>query len=174
MSNMPISILMSKMIKCQRIFSNTKIGRWKTWNIEHECLSTLNVGVISAWQLVNLVNISKKLFLRGFILKPMKRVQVLLKNGKSVLPFNSLKPASLLKKRLWHRCFPVSFVIFLRTPFYRTPLVTVSVYVTIISCFERFQYFNFEISFWKTKTFFKKQEYHFLVGTAKIENELFP
>ena len=28
-----------------------------------------------------------------------------------------LRPATLLKKRLWHRCFPVSFVKFLRTPF---------------------------------------------------------
>ena len=25
--------------------------------------------------------------------------------------------AALLKKRLWHRCFPVNFVKFLRTPF---------------------------------------------------------
>ena len=29
----------------------------------------------------------------------------------------SLRPATLLKKRLWHRCFPVNFVKFLRTPF---------------------------------------------------------
>ena len=28
-----------------------------------------------------------------------------------------LKPATLLKKRLWHRCFPVNFAKFLRTPF---------------------------------------------------------
>ena len=28
----------------------------------------------------------------------------------------------LLKKRLLHRCFPVNFVKFLRTPFYRIPL----------------------------------------------------
>ena len=28
-----------------------------------------------------------------------------------------LRPAPLLKKRLWHRCFPVNFVKFLRTPF---------------------------------------------------------
>ena len=28
-----------------------------------------------------------------------------------------LKPATLLKKRLWHWCFPVNFVKFLRTPF---------------------------------------------------------
>ena len=29
-----------------------------------------------------------------------------------------LSPATLLKKRLWHRCFPVRFVKFLRTTFY--------------------------------------------------------
>ena len=28
-----------------------------------------------------------------------------------------LKPATLLKKRLWHRCFPVNFAKFLKTPF---------------------------------------------------------
>ena len=28
-----------------------------------------------------------------------------------------LRPATLLKKRLWHGCFPVNFVKFLRTPF---------------------------------------------------------
>ena len=33
------------------------------------------------------------------------------------------RPATLLKKRLWHMCFPVNFMKFLRTPFlYRTPL----------------------------------------------------
>ena len=29
-----------------------------------------------------------------------------------------LRLATLLKKRLWHRCFLVSFVKFLRTPFF--------------------------------------------------------
>ena len=29
----------------------------------------------------------------------------------------SLRPATLLKKKLWHRCFPVNFEKFLRTPF---------------------------------------------------------
>ena len=28
-----------------------------------------------------------------------------------------LRPSTLLKKRLWHRCFPISFAKFLRTPF---------------------------------------------------------
>ena len=32
-----------------------------------------------------------------------------------------LRPATLLKKRLWPRCFPVNFVKFLRNLFQRTP-----------------------------------------------------
>ena len=32
------------------------------------------------------------------------------------------EPATLLKKRLWHRCFPMNFAKFLRTLFHRTPL----------------------------------------------------
>ena len=28
----------------------------------------------------------------------------------------SMRPATLLKKRLWHRCIPVNFAKFLRTP----------------------------------------------------------
>ena len=33
-----------------------------------------------------------------------------------------LQVATLLKKRLWHRCFPVNFSKFLEHLFYRTPL----------------------------------------------------
>ena len=32
-------------------------------------------------------------------------------------PARGLRPATLLKKRLWYRCFPVNFVQFPRTPF---------------------------------------------------------
>ena len=35
------------------------------------------------------------------------------------LQASGLRSASLLKKRPWHRCFPVNFVKFLRTPFFR-------------------------------------------------------
>ena len=34
-----------------------------------------------------------------------------------------LRPATLLKKRFWHKCFPVNFVTFLRATLYRTPPV---------------------------------------------------
>ena len=32
-----------------------------------------------------------------------------------------LRPVTLLKKSLWHSCFPVNFAKFLRTLFHRTP-----------------------------------------------------
>ena len=39
--------------------------------------------------------------------------------------------ATLLKKRLWHRCFPVNFAKILKTPFLTEHLwTTVSVYQT--------------------------------------------
>ena len=34
----------------------------------------------------------------------------------------ALRPETLLKKRLWHRCFPMNFLKFLRTPFHRPRL----------------------------------------------------
>ena len=36
----------------------------------------------------------------------------------------SPRPATLLKKRLWHNCSPVNFAIFLRTPFFTEDLWT--------------------------------------------------
>ena len=34
-----------------------------------------------------------------------------------LIKLQNSRPATLLKKRLWHKCFPVNFVRFLRTPF---------------------------------------------------------
>ena len=42
-----------------------------------------------------------------------------------------LRPETLFKKRLWHRCFPVNFVKFLRTPFFTEHLWRLFLYVTI-------------------------------------------
>ena len=39
---------------------------------------------------------------------------------KDILCTNQAKPATILKKRFWHRCFPVNFVKFLNL-FKRTP-----------------------------------------------------
>ena len=52
-----------------------------------------------------------------------------------------LKPASLLKKRLWHRCFPANFAKFLRTPFFIEHLQRLFldlwqiVFMTVVNCF---------------------------------------
>ena len=48
---------------------------------------------------------------------------------------SGLRPATLLKKRLWHRCFAVNFAKFLRTPFLRNtygPLLNIILNVLII------------------------------------------
>ena len=44
-----------------------------------------------------------------------------------------LRPATLLKKKLWHRYFPVNFSIFLRTPFYGTPLAPMELLLTTLT-----------------------------------------
>ena len=56
--------------------------------------------------------------------------------------FAGLRPATLLKRRLWHTCFPVNFVKFLRTPIFiehiwwlRLHWGEVFVYETIFSKF---------------------------------------
>ena len=67
----------------------------------------------------------KNIFLRGFILKPTERAQVLLKYG--ARDFQNSRPF----KRL--ACF----------------------YVTISGNFERFQYFDFELDFLKIKNLFQ-------------------
>ena len=45
--------------------------------------------------------------------------------------FAGLRPATLLKKRLWHRCFPVNFAKFLRTPFSRNISGRLLLYIQI-------------------------------------------
>ena len=59
------------------------------------------------------------------ILKVMMKVKESKSQKDILLNKNFIKkelPATLLKKRLWHRCFPVNFTKFLRTPFHRTRL----------------------------------------------------
>ena len=52
-----------------------------------------------------------------------RHIEILLQHKHKDLPeslfnkFVGLRPASLLKKRLWRKCFPVNFTKFLRTPF---------------------------------------------------------
>ena len=58
-----------------------------------------------------------------------------------------LSPATLSKKRLWHRCFPVNFAKFLRTPFLtehpRWLLLTVAVSVSVSTLYFLLDIFSF-------------------------------
>ena len=46
-----------------------------------------------------------------------------------------LRPATLLKKRLWHRCFPVNFAKFLRTPFLQNTSGRLLLYFHVLAQF---------------------------------------
>ena len=60
--------------------------------------------------------------------------------GKCEFPRDAsgLRLATLFKKRLWHRCFPVNFVKFLRTPFYEhlwwLLFPRLSLYILLLPC----------------------------------------
>ena len=56
---------------------------------------------------------SRKYFLRNFAKFTEKHLRQSLFFSKVA----GLRPATLLKKRLWHRCFPINFAKFPRTPF---------------------------------------------------------
>ena len=63
-----------------------------------------------------------------------------------------LRPATLLKKRLWHRCFPVKFWTFLRTPFLQsTSGRLLLLMVPLIN--RKALYRNDSYFWWKTKLY---------------------
>ena len=45
----------------------------------------------------------------------------------------AIRPAILLKRRLWHRCFPVNFARFVRTPFFREQFWWLLLYIPKIN-----------------------------------------
>ena len=52
----------------------------------------------------------------------LSQVEPILEPTTPTTPTSGMRPATLLKKRAWHRCFPVNFVKFLRTPFFKEHL----------------------------------------------------
>ena len=68
-----------------------------------------------------------------------------------------LRPGTLSKKRLWHRCFPANFSKFLRTPFLQnTSGVTAFLYTGLMTV--HMKYFGY----------FEKNEKHIIPYTALI------
>ena len=113
---MPAGMYMSKVNKrntrtrceiCSKLIIKTKERRH--WHI----------GVVLVSLLLTLKRSSRQevFYEKGVLRKFAKhrktpvRVSFLIK-----LQASGLRPAALLKKRLWHRCFPVNFVKFLGTP----------------------------------------------------------
>ena len=60
----------------------------------------------------------KKSFLRNFAKFTGKQLSQSFFFNK----FAGLRSATLLKKKFWHRCFPVNFAKFIRTPFFKKHL----------------------------------------------------
>ena len=78
----------------------------------------------------------RRFYLRKVVLRNIGKFTG--KHMRQSLFFNKisgLKFATLLKKRLWHRCLPVNFAKFLRTPFLQNTCgrMLLSVDVTLIT-----------------------------------------
>ena len=61
----------------------------------------------------NICSITLLLFKEAVVRRCFYKKSVL----RNFTKFTGLRPTTLVKKKLWHRCFPVNFVKFLRTPF---------------------------------------------------------
>ena len=97
------------------------LGNFKSWNV----LTTgfkLGDSLYFSWmQLINAIPRSSRVevFCKQSVLRNF--ASFIGKHLCQSLFFNKVaarRPTTLLKKRLWHRCFPVNFVKFLRTPFF--------------------------------------------------------
>ena len=84
------------------------------WNVEVSMKLyslTQHVHYLSFWYEVFLFSWWKHFFYFDVIWTFVKCLLHVLRNDR-----RGLRPATLLKKRHWHRCFPVNFVKFLRKP----------------------------------------------------------
>ena len=96
----------------------------------------------------------KKVFLENFTKFTGKHLCQILFFNKVV----SLRPATLLQKRLWHRCFPLNFAKFLRLFFYSTPLVAASKSINLVKFWIMFLISDFLI--------FLKSEFCLLISSS--------
>ena len=66
---------------------------------------------------------------------------------------SALRPATLLKKRLWNRCFPGNFVRFLRTTFFQNTAGRLLLIKLKVFCFVSF-FVSIVFNWWETRRFF--------------------
>ena len=84
-----------------------------------------------------------------------------------------LRPATLLKKRLWHRCFPVNFEKSLRTPFYTEHLWWLLLTIAVREIYYATLKYNTYIFFGPPLPKTKKKNYTFwtkLYNNLSLEN----
>ena len=106
-------------------FANLSVKMTALLSKKITCFSS----ILQEWSFLLLTKIMH-FFHQSFILKPYSSHQHIFQNSQNVQIHTctkvsfliKLRYATLLKNRLWHRCFPVYFAKFLRIPFYRTPL----------------------------------------------------
>ena len=82
---------------------------WHWWALIHDLYTYWYLTFLTNWHLFSeavVQRCSAKSVLRNFTKFTGKHLYL------------HLRPATLLKRRLWHRCFPVNLVKFLRTPFF--------------------------------------------------------
>ena len=96
-------------------------------------LTRFNMNRLSNMNLFNLTRLNMKLNVAYVSLKYMKIPSTI---SDKILP----QPATLLKKRLWHKCFPVNFVKLLRTPFLTEHLwwLLLYLYISKVQTLDRF------------------------------------
>ena len=97
------------MFSCEicEIFKNTYFGEHLRTTVSKNVLYTLSMSKSH--------NIVKLQRMNGFSLF---RSEAVVQRCSVKKMFWGLRPATLLKKSFWYRCFSVSFTKFLRTPFF--------------------------------------------------------
>ena len=108
---------------CEENFEKISKIMGKNWNHHYKnCEEELILVKLNLWSLSLTKDRSSRpeVFYKKGVLRNFTKL-----TGKQLC--QSLRPATLSKKRLWHKCFPVNFVKFLNTFFTRTLLVAASV-----------------------------------------------
>ena len=114
-----------------------------------------NLRTMDVFDFSNFLSVAQWCFAKKVFLEILYLCQSLFFNKVA-----GLRPAALLKKRLWHRCFPVNFAKFLRTPFLTEHLRWLFLLVidwwdalrneSVIAAFaKRFQTNTFKKSYWQ-------------------------
>ena len=109
------SEMFRKFIGKHRVIVNLSI---KNFFCKSYLLNKLLLEIFTVWIANNVQRQPPEVLRKKVFLEILQSSQENACDRVSFLIITTLVITTLLKKRLWHRCFPVNFVKFLRTPFY--------------------------------------------------------